>query len=169
MRRPPDERCALYALLDSPLGRLRLVGDEDSIWSISLEGQRWAVPQDAGWREAAEPFEIACRQLQEYFAGERRRFDLRLRLDATPFRERVWRALAAIPFGATRTYGELAAALGQPGAARAVGLANGRNPFAIVLPCHRVIGSGGALVGYGGGLERKAWLLRHEAAISASR
>jgi methylated-DNA-[protein]-cysteine S-methyltransferase len=154
----------LYTMLASPVGPLRIVGSEEQLFSITMERQRWSAPHDPSWRRAEGPFVGAMRQLSEYFAGERREFDLPLELAGTPFRVRVWEALAAIRYGTTRTYGELAASLGQPGAARAVGLANGRNPFAIVLPCHRVVGADGALVGYGGGLERKAWLLEHEQA-----
>lgn len=156
----------LYTLLESPLGALRIVGDGERIAAITMEQQRWAAPHECSWRRRDSAFAAARGQLREYFAGERREFALPLALDGTPFRLAVWRALATIPYGATRTYGELAAAIGRPGAARAVGLANGRNPFAVVLPCHRVVGAGGGLVGYGGGLERKAWLLRHEADVS---
>jgi methylated-DNA-[protein]-cysteine S-methyltransferase len=105
-------------------------------------------------------------QLAEYFAGRRRDFDLPLAPAGTPFQQRVWQALRAIPYGRTESYGALAARLGQPGAGRAVGLANGQNPIAIVIPCHRVIGAGGALTGYGGGLERKRWLLALEASAA---
>ncbi len=104
----------------------------------------------------------AVRQLEEYFAGRRRRFDLPLDLRGTPFQLRVWELLQGIPYGETRSYGELAQDLGRPGAARAVGAANGANPLAIVVPCHRVIGAGGALTGYGGGIERKRFLLELE-------
>ena len=111
------------------------------------------------------PFREARRQLEAYFAGELREFTLELAPlapNATLFRQKVWRALLDIPYGATESYGALALRIGLPQAARAVGLANGRNPISIVIPCHRVIGKTGALVGYGGGLERKQWLLAHE-------
>jgi methylated-DNA-[protein]-cysteine S-methyltransferase len=157
----------LYTLLDSPVGPLRIVGSENELFSITMEGQRWSAPHDDSWCRSDAPFATVTSQLNEYFAGRRHDFELPLRLTGTPFRLSVWRALAAIPYAATRSYGELAAAIGRPRAARAVGLANGRNPFAIVLPCHRVIGSSGALVGYGGGLERKAWLLEHELLTTA--
>lgn len=156
----------LYTWIESPLGRLLLAGGEGWIGSVSIEGQRWASGVGPGWRRAQEPFARACRQLGEYFAGERRDFELELRVSGSEFRRTVWRALGEIPYGETRSYGELAAAIGRPGAARAVGLANGRNPFAIVVPCHRVVGADGALVGYGGGLERKRWLLDHERAAA---
>ncbi len=102
------------------------------------------------------------RQLSEYFAGSRRTFELPLRLQGTAFQQTVWRRLTEIPYGDTWSYGQLAARIGKPGASRAVGLANGRNPIAILVPCHRVIGADGSLTGYGGGLERKQWLLAHE-------
>lgn len=104
----------------------------------------------------------AGRELSEYFAGERERFTIPLVLDGTEFQVTVWEQLLTIPFGATRSYGELAARVGRPGASRAVGRANGDNRLAIIVPCHRVIGANGSLTGYGGGMRRKRWLLRHE-------
>jgi methylated-DNA-[protein]-cysteine S-methyltransferase len=114
------------------------------------------------------PIREAIRQLAEYFAGARRAFDLPLDLRGTPFQLRVWQALLRIPYGETRTYGQLAAQIGHPGAARAVGAANGANPVAIIVPCHRVVASGGGLGGYGGGLDRKEFLLGLESGSSAS-
>ena len=111
----------------------------------------------------------ADRQLAEYFAGQRREFSLALRAAGTPFQRLVWAAVRAVPYARTAGYGEMARRLGSPGAARAVGLANGRNPLAIVVPCHRVIGASGALTGYGGGLERKRYLLALEAAAATGR
>jgi methylated-DNA-[protein]-cysteine S-methyltransferase len=108
------------------------------------------------------PLPAAARQLKEYFAGKRREFALPLRLDGTEFQQRVWGELTKIPFGETRSYGQLAKRLNNPNGSRAVGLANGRNPIAIIVPCHRVIGADGSLTGYGGGLPRKRWLLAHE-------
>jgi methylated-DNA-[protein]-cysteine S-methyltransferase len=102
-------------------------------------------------------------QLQDYFAGALRKFDLPLSLEGTDFQKRVWAGLLEIPFGETVSYGELARSVGRPSASRAVGMANGRNPIAVIVPCHRVIGASGSLVGYGGGLDRKVWLLQHEA------
>jgi methylated-DNA-[protein]-cysteine S-methyltransferase len=110
----------------------------------------------------------ASAQLTAYFDGARRNFELSLVLAGSPFFVRVWEAVRAIPFGETRAYGELAAAIGHPGAARAVGLANGRNPLPIIIPCHRLIGADGSLTGYGGGLPRKRWLLEHEARVVAN-
>jgi methylated-DNA-[protein]-cysteine S-methyltransferase len=109
-----------------------------------------------------------ARQLDEYFRGERREFDLSLRLEGTPFQVAAWKALLEIPFGQTRSYGEQARAMGRPSATRAVGGANGRNPFTILVPCHRVVGSDGRLTGYGGGLPVKRWLLEHEARVLAT-
>jgi methylated-DNA-[protein]-cysteine S-methyltransferase len=105
---------------------------------------------------------MAARQLKEYFAGTRRKFDLRLRMQGTDFQQRVWRTLTEIPYGETWSYGQLAKHIGSPNASRAVGLANGRNPIAVIVPCHRVIGADGSLTGFGGGLPRKRWLLTHE-------
>jgi methylated-DNA-[protein]-cysteine S-methyltransferase len=125
-----------------------------------------------GWTRADGPFEDARGQLDEYFAGRRLTVDLPLAMAGTPFQVRVWRALLEIPYGETTTYGELARQV-RPGggwqAARAVGAANGRNPIAVVVPCHRVIGADGSLTGYGGGLERKRFLLDLEAAVLARR
>ena len=120
-------------------------------------------PQQAGWTHDETPFVELRRQLDAYFAGELEDFDLRLAPSGTPFQLQVWRALREIPYGATASYGEIARAVGQPGAARAVGGANNRNPIAIIVPCHRVIGAGGSLTGYGGGLDRKRLLLELEA------
>jgi methylated-DNA-[protein]-cysteine S-methyltransferase len=111
---------------------------------------------------AAPVLTVAARQLAEYFAGARHVFDLALAPVGTPFQRLVWRALAAIPFGETRAYGEIARAIGRSAASRAVGAANGKNPFAIVVPCHRVIGASGELTGYAGGMAAKRWLLAHE-------
>jgi methylated-DNA-[protein]-cysteine S-methyltransferase len=118
------------------------------------------------WREDDAPFRDAIEQLGEYFGGERTNFTLRLRMDGTPFQRLAWEALLTIPFGGTISYAEQARRIGRPGAARAVGAANGRNPIAIVVPCHRVIGSSGTLTGYGGGLPLKEWLLNHEAEMA---
>ena len=115
-------------------------------------------------RTAAAHLDAAARQLDDYFAGRRRSFDLALDGLGTPFQRIVWAALLRIPFAATWSYGQLAAAIGKPSASRAVGAANGRNPLPIVVPCHRVIGGDGALTGFGGGLPTKRWLLAHEAA-----
>lgn len=118
------------------------------------------VPDD--WRPGTRPPADADAQLAEYFDGQRHSFDLPLAADGTQFQQRVWTQLSLIPFGQTRSYGDIATALGQPGASRAVGMANNANPLPIVVPCHRVIGADGSLVGFGGGLPIKRWLLDHE-------
>ncbi|KEZ75854.1 methylated-DNA--[protein]-cysteine S-methyltransferase [Salinisphaera hydrothermalis] len=150
------------AYMPSPLGPLRLVGDGTVLFSVTMTEQRHAATGNAGWHRDDSAFEAARQQLDEYFAGQRQTFDLALAPNGTAFQQRVWAALADIPFGHTENYGELARRIGSPRAARAVGLANGRNPIPIIVPCHRVIGADGSLTGYGGGIERKRWLLQHE-------
>lgn len=152
-----------YLEAPAPLGRLRLEADNTGITSITF------CSAEAAAELPAQPhplLERAKAQLAEYFAGTRQRFDLPLAASGTPFQRRVWAALDTVPFGQTRTYGEIATALGQPTASRAVGLANGRNPLPIIVPCHRVIGANGKLTGYAGGLARKQWLLTHEQGVS---
>jgi methylated-DNA-[protein]-cysteine S-methyltransferase len=156
----------VFTRMPSPVGDLLLAGDGHELSAVWIDGQRWAPAIGASWREEAGPFAAAARQLEEYFAGERTAFELPLRLGGTPFQHEVWRALTGIPFGETRTYGAIAAGLGRPSAARAVGAANGQNPFCIVVPCHRLIGSGGTLVDYAAGVEVKRWLLDHEARVA---
>ncbi len=148
--------------IESPLGPLRLVADGDELIGLYLPDQ--PGPAAPGAREARTPvLARAAAQLAEYFAGERREFDLPLAPRGTGFQLRVWRELARIPYGETRSYGELARAIDQPAASRAVGAANGKNPISIVVPCHRVIAGTGALTGYAGGIAAKRWLLEHEA------
>lgn len=153
-----------YTTLPSPVGPLTIVASPTAVAAIHL-GDDVPVP---GARPADDHpiVAAAAAQLGEYFAGRRRAFDLPLGGAGTAFQRDVWRALCAIPFGATCGYGELAARLGRPSAARAVGAANGKNPIAIVVPCHRVIGKDGTLTGYAGGLAIKQWLLAHEARIT---
>ncbi|QKW11263.1 methylated-DNA--[protein]-cysteine S-methyltransferase [Streptomyces sp. NA04227] len=127
-----------------------------------MTDQRHRPPQESFGHPDPEPFTEALAQLEAYFAGELKEFDLELALAGTEFQQSVWRELTRIPYGETRTYGQLAAALGKPNASRAVGLANGKNPVGIIVPCHRVIGADGSLTGYGGGLERKRGLLDFE-------
>lgn len=152
-----------YTCIDSPIGELLLVGDGDALHRLHMQHGRRPIAPAADWRRANEPFTDIRAQLSEYFAGERTAFDVPLALEGSPFELRVWRALQEIPYGATTSYGELARRIGHPAAARAVGLANGRNPVAVIVPCHRVIGADGTLTGYGGGLERKRLLLDLEA------
>ncbi len=147
------------------LFRLTIETSERGITRVAFE------PAPPGAGEPREDDPVLCeavRQLTEYFEGQRRSFDLPLDLRGTPFQLRVWKALLNIPYGETRSYGELALKLGSPGASRAVGAANGSNPVAIVVPCHRVIGTGGGLCGYGGGLDRKKSLLDLESGASTS-
>lgn len=152
--------------IDSPVGRLLLVGDGRSLIQVCFQsGPRPLRPAD-GWLAEAEPFQAAIAQLGEYFAGARRGFDLRLAPRGTEFQRRVWRALIEIPYGKTVSYGELANRIGNPSASRAVGLANGANPLPIIVPCHRVIGADGSLTGFGGGLPIKRKLLALESAGS---
>ncbi len=143
----------------APCGPLRLYATADELVAVDLP-DRFGAPATFGTNRVLER---AAQQLAEYFAGKRREFDLPLAPKGTGFQERAWRALLAIPYGETRTYGEQARAIGRPAASRAVGAANGKNPIAIIIPCHRVIGANGTLTGYGGGLPLKRWLLEHEA------
>ena len=150
----------------SPVGTLTLVAGAAGLRAVIWPGRdaaRVGLPGRAARAGASSTLEAAARQLDEYFAGTRRSFELPLDLHGTPFQLAAWRALAEIPYGETRSYAEQAARLGRPSAVRAVGAANGRNPLSIVLPCHRVIGSDGALRGFGGGPEVKAGLLAFEA------
>ena len=150
---------------DSPVGLLLLVGDARALRAVRFPPHEVDEAARAGWRRDPARFDAARAQLDEYFAGRRRAFELPLAPRGSLFQLHVWRELRAIPYGTTISYGELARRIGRPGASRAVGLANGRNSLAIVVPCHRVIGADGSLTGYGGGLERKRWLLRHEGAL----
>jgi methylated-DNA-[protein]-cysteine S-methyltransferase len=153
-----------YTYVDSPIGRLLLHSDGHAVTALYMDVPDHPWPAHDGWVDdgGAGPLPETTRQLREYFAGARRDFDLPLRLHGTAFQRRVWDTLTEIPYGATWSYGELAKRIENPNASRAVGLANGRNPISIVVPCHRVIGADGSLTGYGGGLERKRWLLAHE-------
>jgi len=145
----------------SPVGELTLVADDRGLAAILWENDSPdRVRLGALTEKAGHPVLVETeRQLAEYFAGERRAFDVPLSFAGTDFQKRVWAALLAIPFGETRSYGEIADQLGNPGASRAVGAANGRNPISIIAPCHRVVGSNGKLTGFAGGLEAKAYLL----------
>jgi methylated-DNA-[protein]-cysteine S-methyltransferase len=157
-----------FCYVDSPIGRLMLTCDGTALTGLYMNLYRnkpTKLPDLNGdWvqNESIDPLPAAARQLKEYFSGKRRNFDLHLRMQGTEFQQRVWRELTQIPFGETRSYGELAKRLNNPNGSRAVGLANGRNPIAIIVPCHRVIGANGSLTGFGGGIERKEWLLTHE-------
>jgi methylated-DNA-[protein]-cysteine S-methyltransferase len=149
----------------SPIGELTLVGDGESLTGLYMTEHRHRQPLAAGARRDPAAFADARHQLDAYFAGERTTFDLPLQMEGTEFQREVWTALLDIGYGQTESYGELAQRIGRPDAVRAVGLANGRNPISIVVPCHRVIGASGSLTGYGGGLERKRFLLELEAGV----
>jgi methylated-DNA-[protein]-cysteine S-methyltransferase len=151
-----------YCYIDSPIGRLLLVGAGDALTTIDFQNGPRPRRPDPDWIDNAAPFEAAIAELHDYFAGSRRAFTVPLAPSGTPFQLRVWRALLDIPYGETTSYGELARRLGQPTASRAVGLANGSNPLPVIIPCHRVIGANGSLTGYGGGLPIKQRLLALE-------
>ncbi|HEU4734323.1 MAG TPA: methylated-DNA--[protein]-cysteine S-methyltransferase [Kofleriaceae bacterium] len=146
--------------VSSPIGTLRLYAELDRLVGLYLPDR----PAPDGVERRSRVLREASVQLTEYFAGRRRAFSLELALHGTGFQRCVWDALAQIPYGETRSYAELARAIGRPAAPRAVGAANGRNPISIIVPCHRLIGTDGSLTGYGGGLAAKRWLLEHERA-----
>lgn len=146
--------------IESPVGPLELVGDGEHLTGLFYPGHSKGLPTEG--TRAAEPFAAVIQQLGEYFAGERTEFDLPIALHGTPFQMRCWRALQRIGYGQRRSYGQIAAEIGEPGAARAVGLANNRNPISIIVPCHRVVGADGSLTGYGGGVSTKDYLLELE-------
>src|SRR5690606_14915845 len=156
-----------HCLHPSPVGPLLLAASDAGLHAIGFDAQRHPLRRDARWREGEHPIlRLAARQLDEYFAGARRSFELPLHAVGTAFQRTVWEALATIAYGQTLSYAQLAARVGRPSAVRAVGAANGRNPLPIVLPCHRVIGADGSLTGFGGGLPAKRFLLAHEGALA---
>jgi methylated-DNA-[protein]-cysteine S-methyltransferase len=163
-----------YELHDTPVGRLLIAVTEHGVCEIhydadpEAEAERLAHLFGSRVLRSPRPTDEARRQLDEYFAGTRREFDLRLAPQGSEFQRRVWDALREIPYGETESYGELAARIGRPGSARAVGAANGQNPICVVVPCHRVIGAGGSLTGYAGGLERKRLLLDLEMPLAGA-
>jgi methylated-DNA-[protein]-cysteine S-methyltransferase len=151
-----------HTVIDSPYGPLTLVADDGVLCGLYMVGQRHRPPEETFGERDDTLFNEATDQLRDYFAGELKEFTLELRLAGTTFQRGVWEQLRKIPYGEIRSYGELAEALGNPGASRAVGLANGKNPIGIIVPCHRVVGANGSLTGYGGGLDRKKRLLDFE-------
>ena len=153
----------LYIHHDTPVGTLLLAGDGRALTEVHFANEGRRVEPEPGWQRDATPFREVCRQLDEYFAGARKVFALRLAPSGTPFQLAVLQELQRIPYGETRSYSEVARAIGRPSAQRAVGAANGRNPIPIIIPCHRVIGQSGKLVGFGGGLPVKRYLLDLEA------
>jgi len=150
-----------FRTMESPVGPLTLAGRDGRLMHLRMVDQTYE-PSRNGWERDDTAFPDAVEQLEAYFAGERREFDLELDLVGTSFQRQVWEALLTIPYGETRSYGQVAEQIGSPGASRAVGLANGHNPIGIIVPCHRVIGANGNLTGYGGGLDRKRALLALE-------
>ncbi len=151
-------------VIDTPVGPLRVEGGAEGLTAIAFAADS---PPDVG--EPPTALADAAAQLRAYFAGARRTFELRLGSQGTPFQRSVWSALGDVPFGQTTTYAALAAALGKPTATRAVGAANGQNPWAIIVPCHRVVGTNGHLTGYAGGVAIKRWLLDHEGRLAGTR
>jgi methylated-DNA-[protein]-cysteine S-methyltransferase len=155
-----------YTYTDSPVGEILLAGDDDGLAELYLATSRDFDRVQPDWQRADDAFDDVAGQLAEYFAGTRTKFDLRLDPRGSVFQRRVWAALLEIPYGETTSYGAIAADLGMPRGARAVGLANGQNPMSIIVPCHRVIGANGSLTGYGGGLPVKRFLLSLETAAA---
>lgn len=151
-----------YSTMPSPVGELTFTGTAAGLTGVWFDTDRHQHDR-SGWRRDDALFAEARQQLEEYFAGRRQHFTLKLAAAGTPFQQQVWAALCTIPFGETRSYGEQARSIQNEKAVRAVGLANGKNPIGIIVPCHRVIGANGSLTGYAGGLDRKRWLLAHEA------
>lgn len=148
-----------YSYMDSPIGRLLLAGDRARLEVVGFSSGGKARGADPAWERFDEPFRAVKRQLAEYFDGTRHDFDLELAPKATPFQAQVLEYLRSIPYGETRSYRDVAVAIGNPRAVRAVGGANGNNPIPIIIPCHRVIGSNGTLTGFGGGIDTKRYLL----------
>jgi methylated-DNA-[protein]-cysteine S-methyltransferase len=156
-----------YDLYDSPHGQMLLVAVDDAVAGVYFEGQKYFPQVQPDWKRDARHAVLrqAKRELGEYFGGERRRFDVTLAPEGTPFQRSVWKAISTVGFGTTITYGELALRAGCPGSARAAGAATGRNPHTILVPCHRIVGTSGSLTGYAGGLDRKRALLALESGI----
>jgi methylated-DNA-[protein]-cysteine S-methyltransferase len=160
------DRVIHYRTIDSPIGPLALAGRGRVLTNLRMLDQTYE-PDRSDWVSDDRAFPDAVDQLEDYFTGKRIDFDLELNLAGSEFQRRVWQALLTIPYGETRSYGEIAEQIGASGAARAVGLANGHNPIAIIVPCHRVIGANGSLTGYGGGLDRKRSLLEMEKTVKS--
>jgi methylated-DNA-[protein]-cysteine S-methyltransferase len=156
---------AIVRRFPSPVGDLTLTVSDTALTGVYFPTSHHGPPPKRGTDGSSALLDLVERQLSEYFAGSRTTFDLPLGPSGTPFQLGVWELLRLIPYGATTSYGDLARRLGDPLATRAVGAANGKNPIPIIVPCHRVVGSKGELTGFGGGLERKRWLLEHEGAL----
>jgi methylated-DNA-[protein]-cysteine S-methyltransferase len=151
-----------YEIVSSPIGKLLLIADDHTLLELRFAGSWETKDIEPDWQRGGDVLQRARGQLDEYFAGTRREFDLPLAPEGTEFQHRVWHTLRAIPFGGTISYLELARRMGDPAAVRAVGSANGRNPIPVIIPCHRVIGSDGSMIGFGGGIELKKRLLQME-------
>ena len=158
---------AIFMHRDAPIGLVRIVEQDGAITHVDMSSCDGFEQRERGQEGTSPLLEAAARQLDEYFAGTRLEFELPLRPAGTAFQRQAWQALQAIPYGETRSYAQQARAVGRPTATRAIGAANGRNPIAIIVPCHRVIGSDGSLTGYAGGEAVKRWLLAHEGAQRA--
>ena len=154
-----------YTQLESPVGDLLLTLEDEQLTNICMSNQKRTVKVQPDWVQSDRHFRTVARQLEDYFRGKRRTFDIPIRPLGTDFQMAVWQQLSKIPYGETATYGDIAKRIDNPKAVRAVGLANGRNPLPIVIPCHRVIGSNGQLTGFGGGLKNKALLLQIERSL----
>ena len=153
----------------TPIGLLQVACDDSGLRYVMFENNKYDAPNRCDWKRDTNITRETREQLLQYFAGDRKTFDLRLNPIGTEFQVQTWNMLAKIPFGETWSYGQLANKIGSPKAVRAVGAANGRNPIPIILPCHRVIGSDGTLTGFGGGLPVKQWLLEHEGVKSVAQ
>jgi methylated-DNA-[protein]-cysteine S-methyltransferase len=153
-----------YDTFQSPQGQMLLLATEDGLSGVYFVGQKYFPEKEKKWQRDPDhaPLKQAKRELQEYFAGRRRQFEVALDPQGTPFQRSVWKAISKVAFGRTITYGELARRAGEPGSARAAGAATGRNPISVIVPCHRIVGSDGRLIGYAGGLKRKHALLALE-------
>ena len=160
-----------YDYCESPCGRMLLVADGDALCGVYFVGQKHLRQVDPAWRRDpdAAPLVQAKRELEEYFDGKRKKFDVPLAPQGTPFQRAVWRAIAGVPFGETISYAELARRAGRPGSARAAGAATGRNPIGVIVPCHRIVGADGSLTGYAGGVDKKRALLALEAGAASAR
>ena len=157
-----------YSIVSSPVGKLLIAGEQSGLKLINFQDGRHPQDPEPDWKNGRRFLGDAIQQIEDYFAGRLTKFSLKLALDGTEFQRCVWRALKSIPYGRTVSYGDIARKIGKTKAPRAVGAANGQNPLSIVVPCHRVIGHSGALVGYGGGLEIKETLLAIERRYSSS-
>src|SRR5258708_1385756 len=162
MPKTENLKAVYYTTYESPVGPLLLAGDTQALRGVNFDSSKHATSPQPGWKQNRAAFGEVIRQLQAYFRGELKKFDLTLAMEGTDFQLRVWNALPAIPYGETISYAQLADRIGNPKAVRAVGLANGSNPIPIIVPCHRVIGSDGSLTGFGGGVAPKKMLLELE-------